>query len=251
MNPLEKFERAIGRVLHQGGPQSREPIEIRRAVLREIADQVQSAGGGQYVFPFTAVRVELFAADSTQQGPLEAILSLPGFADDMRAAIADRGAPVPALEVEVEVKVEESTVPYRIHYQRSAAPAAKAAIPRPAARLVVVQGQSDVTEVAIDRNLLYIGRLKDVVNSKTGLERRNFLAFDASESTVSRKHARLEYDPDSGKFRLFNDPEQTSVSRDGRGIPCDGTRGVQLRSGDELVLGRARVRFEIDEGNEG
>ena len=110
----------------------------------------------------------------------------------------------------------------------------------------MLQGPAEVKELIIDRDLLYIGRLKDVVNSRTGLERQNQLAFDASESTVSRKHARLEYEPETGKFRLFNDPEQTSVSRDGRGIPCDATRGVQLRSGDELILGKARVRFEID-----
>ena len=85
-----------------------------------------------------------------------------------------------------------------------------------------------------------------MINSKTGLERQNQLAFDATESTVSRKHARLEYEPDTGKFRLFNDPETTSVSRDGRGIPCDATRGVQLRSGDEIIVGKARVRFELE-----
>jgi hypothetical protein len=119
------------------------------------------------------------------------------------------------------------------------------AVPRPPARLTVLEGNAEVKELDIDRNLLYIGRLKQVINSKTGLERQNQLAFDASEATVSRKHARLEYDADSGKFRLFNDPEITSVSRDGRGIPCDVTRGLQLRSGDELILGRARIRFEI------
>jgi hypothetical protein len=246
MNPLEKFERAIGKVLRPGPGQSREPIEVRREVLREIADQIHPAGGGEYVFPFTAVKVELFAADANAQGPLEAIFSLPGFADDVKAAIADRGCPVPSLDVQVAVTVAEApSAPYRVSYQRSAAPGPKTAVPRPPARLTVLEGNAEVKELDIDRNLLYIGRLKQVINSKTGLERQNQLAFDASESTVSRKHARLEYDADSGKFRLFNDPEITSVSRDGRGIPCDVTRGLQLRSGDELILGRARIRFEI------
>ena len=249
MNPLEKFERAIGKVFRPGPDQSREPIEIRREVLRDIADQVQPAGGGDYLFPYTGIRVELLAPDETLQGPLEAIFSLPGFADDVRAAIADRGCPVPALEVEVEVKLvppgETAPAPYRIAYQRSATPGPRNKVPRPRARLTVVEGRADVQEMEIDRNLMYIGRLKNVVNSKTGLERQNHLAFDAGESTVSRKHARLEYDADSGKFRLFNDPETTSVSRDGRGIPCDATRGLQLRTGDELIIGKARVRFEI------
>jgi len=251
MNPLEKFERAIGKVLRPGPNQSREPIEIRREVLREIADQVHPAGGGEYIFPFTGIKVELYASDVTAQGPLEAIFSLPGFADDVRATIIDRGCKLRALDVQVEVKEppaagEAPAVPYRIAYHRSSAPGPKAAAPRPRARLVVLEGLADVTELSIDRDLLYIGRLKEVINSKTGLERKNQLSFDASEATVSRKHARLEYEPETGKLRLFNDPEITSVSRDGRGVPCDATRGLQLRSGDEIIVGRARVRFEID-----
>ena len=251
MNPLEKFERAIGKVFRPGADHRSEPIELRREVLHDIADQVQPAGNGEYLFPFTGIRVELFAADATAQGPLEAIFSLPGFADDCSTAIADRGCKAPKLDVQVEVKVtppgeEAPAVPYRISYQRSATPGSKGSVPRPRARLIVLEGQADAQELAIERDLLYIGRLKEVVNSRTGLDRQNQLAFDASETTVSRKHARLEYDPDTGKFRLYNDPEQTSVSRDGRGIPCDATRGVQLRSGDQLILGKARIRFEVD-----
>jgi hypothetical protein len=246
MNPLEKFERAIGKVLRPAAGHSREPIEIRREVLREIADQVHPAGGGEYLFPFTGIKVELFAPDVTTQGPLEAIFSLPGFADDVKAAIADRGCPVRALDVQVEATLADAPpAPYRITYQRSAAPGPKTPTPRPRARLVVLEGRAEVAEMSIERDLMYIGRLKEVINSKTGLERQNQLAFDASESTVSRKHARLEYEADTGKFRLFNDPETTSVSRDGRGIPCDATRGLQLRSGDEIIVGKARVRFEI------
>ncbi len=195
------------------------------------------------LFPFTGVKVELFAPDETAQAPLDAIFSLPGFADDVKAAIADRRCRIASLDVQVVVKIEAADTPYRIAYQRSAAPAPRNSAPRPPARLIVLQGLAEVSELKIDRDLVYIGRLKEVINSKTGLERQNQLAFDASESTVSRKHARLEYESDSGRFRLFNDPETTSVSRDGRGIPCDATRGVQLRSGDELILGRRPVGF--------
>ena len=243
MNPLEKLERAIGKVFRPGP--GREPIEIRREILREIANQMHPAGGGEYVFPFTGIRVELFAADAAQEGSLAALFSLPGFADDVKAELADRGCGVPELAVDVAVEIAaEAPAPYRIAYQRAPAPARYTGA-RPRARLVVLEGKADVQELDVDRDLLYLGRLKEVVNTRTGLERQNLLAFDAAETTVSRKHARLEYDPRAGKFRLFNDPEPTSVSRDGRGIPCDGTRGVQLRSGDEIILGKARVRFEM------
>src|SRR3954470_20540986 len=109
MNPVEKFERVIGKVLRPAAGQTREPVEIRREVLREIAEQVQPAGNGEYLFPYTAVRVEIYAADEAQQGPLEAIFSMPGFSDDVNATIADRGAHVRNLELDVQVSVAPET----------------------------------------------------------------------------------------------------------------------------------------------
>ncbi len=95
--------------------------------------------------------------------------------------------------------------------------------------------------------------MKDVVDRKTGLARRNDVAFDASETTVARRHASIHYDADSGRFRVTGDPSNrapTTVFRDGAAIRCDSTRGVQLRSGDEIHLGEARVLFEIGEGRD-
>ncbi len=86
----------------------------------------------RYLFPFAGVKVELFARDENSQAPLEAIFSLPGFADDVKAAISDRGCPVPVLNVEVAVNLAEAPpAPYRIAYQRSAAPAARPRRPDP------------------------------------------------------------------------------------------------------------------------
>ena len=88
-----------------------------------------------------------------------------------------------------------------------------------------------------------------MLNKSGVVERRNELAFDVSEDTVHRKHAWIRYDGADGMFRAFNDPAAsrgTRVLRDGRSLECDPYKGVQLRSGDEILLGEARVRFEID-----
>ncbi len=59
-----EFERALGKVFRPGPGQNREPIEIRREVLREIGDQVQPAGNGEYLFPYTGIKVRRFASDT-------------------------------------------------------------------------------------------------------------------------------------------------------------------------------------------
>jgi len=121
---------------------------------------------------------------------------------------------------------------------------------RPNAKLTVLRGEVEPTEYTIQSDRLNIGRLKEVIGEKDGLLRRNDIAFADTETTVSREHAYIRYDPESGKFRLYDSLSQrgTSVFRGGRRfeVPKGLTHGFQLRSGDEIHLGDARIAFESD-----
>ena len=71
----------------------------------------------------------------------------------------------------------------------------------------------------------------------------------AVNQTVSRRHAHIAVEP-SGVCRLHDDRSEhgTGIIRGGRTIPVPaGSRGVRLRSGDEIALGEARVRIRIVE----
>lgn len=253
MKPLDKLEKMLGsafRKIPAGGPQTWEPIEIRRAVLQEMGERVQSKGGGEYVFPFAEVAVEINARHAEEQQTLEALLDAAELTEELRSQLAGRGCKADNVTVlidvvQIEVK-DDNAKPFRIEYRRKRVMHPSV---RPPARLVVLQGSATEKELAIDRDLVYVGRLSEVKSKAGGLERRNDLAFADTETTVSRKHACLRYDPIEGKFRVYNDPAcslGTQVFRDGRIIVCDSTRGVQLRSGDELHLGNAQIRFEMD-----
>jgi hypothetical protein len=257
MKPLDKLEQMLGsafRKIPAGGSQAWEPIEIRRAIIREITERVQSKGGGEYIFPFAEVAVEIFARDATEQQTFEALLDSVELTEELRSNLAGRGCKVDnvtilldVIHIEVDDKIAE---PFRIEYRRKRVEHPSV---RPAARLVVLQGSASEKELVIDRDLVYVGRLNEVKSSSGGLERRNDLAFADTETTVSRKHAWLRYHPIEGKFRAYNDPAcslGTQVFRDGRIIVCDSTRGVQLRSGDELHLGNAQIRFETEPTSE-
>ena len=114
--------------------------------------------------------------------------------------------------------------------------------------LRVIQGQADVGELPLTRDRTYLGRMKEVVGRNSGLIRRNDLAFDASETSVGRRHGIIVWDAGGGRFRILNDPANqtgTSIIRDGAVIRCDSIRGVQLQPGDEICLGTARARFEV------
>jgi hypothetical protein len=117
--------------------------------------------------------------------------------------------------------------------------------------LIVTHGVTTHQTYTFESSTVAIGRGGEVRDSRHQLIRTNDVVFaegggDINE-TVSRRHARIELEP-SGSFRLYDDgsAQGTSIVRGGRGIPVPrGTRGVRLQSGDDIVLGRARVRVAI------
>jgi pSer/pThr/pTyr-binding forkhead associated (FHA) protein len=121
---------------------------------------------------------------------------------------------------------------------------------RPNARLTILRGEANIPEFPIHSDRVNIGRLKEVTGEKDGLRRRNDVAFADTETTVSREHAYVRYDADTGKFRLYDSGSQrgTCVFRDGRRlqVPKGLAHGLQLRAGDEIHLGEARIVFESD-----
>src|SRR5207253_7048066 len=137
---------------------------------------------------------------------------------------------------------------YNIDYEHRKPEVKHAAPPsaRPPMKLTVVRGEADAGEYAIDAERVNIGRLKEVVGEKDGLRRRNDVAFAETETTVSREHAHIRYDAESGKYRLYDSGSQrgTSIFRGGRRLEAPRVRGVQLRSGDEIHVGDARLKFE-------
>jgi hypothetical protein len=72
---------------------------------------------------------------------------------------------------------------------------------------------------------------------------------DGVSETVARAHARLQFDPASRAYHLFNESgsNPTFVRRDGRSLrvaPRD-PRGMRVQSGDELQLGRAVLKLAM------
>ena len=90
--------------------------------------------------------------------------------------------------------------------------------------------------------------------------RRNTLAFTEEtdiNSTVSREHAHIVHFKKTGEYRLYNDRiyklDKKQAGNCGLWIIRDGlsqevhrnARGIKLKQGDEIQLGRAIVKFEL------
>jgi hypothetical protein len=259
MKSLEGIDRWIGRHMERlsaqlaGGSQPKEALEIRREILTEIRDKIEPRGDGEYVFPYQEIAVRLFAGDAEQRESLSVVfLDDASLENQVRELLAEAGC---KGDVAIAAEVTEdaaATKPYRLDYKRIAKRPETTATPqskRPAAWVHVLKGKTDKIEYFVAKDVIYIGRMKEVGSREGGLRRRNDVAFDDDENTVSREHAHIEFE--GGRFRLFHDAGErgTKLFRDGRAVmvPPSGGRGTQLKSGDEIHLGEARLRFEISE----
>ena len=255
LRSLEQFDDWMSSLLRRwssqlaGGPHQAEALEIRRDVLTRLRNTIVARGEGKYVFPYHQVAVELYAEDSDQAARLDA-----AFVDDdsLAAEIRELLAPLKS-KAAVRVAVLEQAgapEPFRLKLSRDRAEEAKPAErsgARPAASITVIQG-SEPRQVEITQGYTRIGRLKEVLDSSLQLTRRNDLAFDDSETSVSRNHATIRWDEETSSYRLTDDGSVlgTSVWRDGRQYPVAKGEplGFRLRDRDEIHIGSIRLRFE-------
>ena len=241
----------------------RQPIEIRCAVLDEIEDLIEPAGRSRRVFPYNKVTVEIVAATAASRAAMQAVLETDG---GLQAAIERRlrevGAEQPAdLDVQVKLvraagKAWEEGSSFRVACERReasrTAPPVAAPARRALAQIVVLAGRTTRKQFVLTGERINIGRLAAVLDRERRVVRRNQVVFldceDPDNQTVSRAQAHIVFVPPAG-FQLFDDRSSygTRVFREGRtiAVPGGSPKGVRLRSGDEIYLGQALVRFEL------
>jgi len=273
----------VDKLRHWGRPWAAgtEPVEIHRAILEDILSQVVAVGGGRRVFPFERVEVKLLATSPEERVRLEAIVQngwelerevkerfksqnvrLPqGFAipvqvtEERGPEFGDRRYALAfAKSEEGEADADQASNPANA---ANAANAAKtgdrpARNVRPSVHITVVKGKAAQETYDFDAERIYLGRLEEVLDVAGRVKRRNDVAFleegDLSQ-TVSREHARIAWDRESGAFWLRDEGSAsgTLLFRAGRSIEVSrhDRRGVKLENGDEVYLGRAAVRLGI------
>ncbi|HEX2643611.1 MAG TPA: FHA domain-containing protein [Thermoanaerobaculia bacterium] len=244
------------------------PMEVRRAVLEEVERRAVSLGEGKRVFPFNRVRVEL-RVEPDQRAAFEAIVQEGWHLEsEIRERLRSQGVQVPPrIDTEITFLEDEQIDPgerrFTVTCERTdgaAVPMAGPADPagtspstgRPELDLTVLQGKATETVYQLNAERIHLGRLREVIDVDGRIRRRNDVAFleeGEVNTTVSREHARVVWDRESGGYWLRAEPgaSATRIYRDGRTIevsPHD-RRGVRLQSGDEIFLGRACLKVGL------
>lgn len=227
-------------------------LEIRRGILREVKSRIQARGEGRFVLPYNHIEVRIAAGDPERFELYEAaFIEEASLEREIPEMLADSECLPKGLTVDVSLVSSLPTeAPFTVRLQRHRRP--RAPVLRPCLELVVVAGRAGQPRYlfSADHERINLGRLQEVVSESGGLLRQNDVAFDECESTVARQHAYIRFDAHTGCYRLCDDlsgDRGTRLIRQGRVVvaPVTSSRGIQIRTGDEIHLGQARLRVEV------
>ena len=241
------------------GSTSRQPLEILHAIIDVVEREVQSGGRGQRLFPFDTVTVAVLAP-ARERAHCEAVFAAtPSLHDRLADRLRSRGCEITDLRVDVQYasRAARNWAHPQFHVtfdRRSSPPASTLGVAPTRIELAVVRGVTEQPTYSPAATRIDLGRGGEVRDHRSRLLRTNHVVFTegvtGENETVSRRHAHVAFEAASGDYRLHDDGSAhgTGIVRGGRTIPVPpGARGVRLRSGDEIVLGEARLRIRIGE----
>jgi hypothetical protein len=254
-----RFDRAAREAV---GAVAREPLEIVHLVGEAVEREIQAGGRGTRVFPFNSITLSVLAPSREERARFEAVFAgEPSLRDRVVAQLRSKSCLILDLTLEVAY-VARAPKDWRhpqfsLAFARVARPAPGEARPAPTfvrIDLKVVRGTADRSSYSFAAARIDLGRCAEVRDTRNRLVRTNHVVFVEGSGevnqSVSRRHAHLAYEPVSGSYRLCDDGSAhgTSVVRDGSTVTVTpGSLGVRLRTGDELVLGDARLRIRLED----
>jgi len=254
-------EAAIGELVGREDPT---PLEIIHAALDRAEQEVIEIGRGRRVFPFNRVTLQIAGArDREGKARVEAVLSgPPSVGERLEERLRHAGCTVPAVTVRTVFVAAPASgwanPRFNVLFDRVAeASPAPVSSPPPAVvprlKLTVVKGRAAQRVYVFTGGRVEIGRQVEVVDRHQRVLRTNHVAFSEEEAdenlSVSRRHAHITFEDRDGAYRIWDDRSArgTTIVRGGRTVRVPASaRGTRLLSGDEIVLGRARVRVTID-----
>jgi hypothetical protein len=259
MNLFEKWDKIIEGGLKRlvqsslGPGTCAEFLESYARALEDIQARVQSIRGRK-IFPYKRIVLKFLLADSGQVPLLAPILAQKRqLSSEVRRQLEEAGCEPPGtLRVDATAIVSSdpnlADQPYEISYDSELPP-------QPPLSIQVLRGETERPTYRFAERIVNIGRRAEVHDEANRMIRRNHVVFldldRGPNSTVSREHAHVSFDLDTGWYRLYDDASRfgTQIYRDGQiiDVPHGPTGGAWLRSGDEVHLGQARLTVDFSE----
>jgi hypothetical protein len=232
------------------------PLEIREAIVEQIAQMVEPAAAGRRVLPRHHLTAVVLAPDKDAKELLQ--VALADVEPAIRTRLTELRCPVPhgfAVTVQYVKKPRADWQPGQRYSLDEHSPTTRARTRDagvPGVTIIVLRGEATQASYAFTDTRILIGRTAAPIDY-TGRPRHNHVVFvdEGSEhnATVGRAHASILFDAERRQFRLFDDGSSngTRVVRNGETMDVTPRNpvGVALLSGDEIQFGTAAVTITI------
>lgn len=250
----EKLRRLLRSPAAEG--ENRDLLEVHRAILDEVSSRIDTLPRGKRLFAYSWLTVRVLLPDAARRRLYEIVFSeADALAHDIRSILEEARVEIPdhfSVEVTLVDELPAATAGRGFDITYGEKPSSEIAPQSMSIELTVIDGESESRSYTFSRKRINLGRLADVLDANHRVIRRNDVAFADTpglpNSTVSRTHAHLEFDDEISQFRLFDDRSSygTTVLREGNVIPVPqgASKGVPLLTGDEILLGQVRLRFD-------
>jgi len=253
-----RFDSAARKLTRSG---AREPLEIVHAIVDAVDREIQPSGRGKHVFPFNSIQVSVLAPSREVRDRLETVLAGDSglrrrIDDKLRSAGCDASDVAVAISYVGRAQKSWRDPEFHVKFTKVEAPKREgddAQPDRSRLEVTVFRGVAEKRTYSFVAERIDLGRCGEVKGASGRLIRTNDVAFvegsNEINQSVSRQHAHISYEPRSREFRLYDDDSAhgTHIVRQGTTVTVvRGSRGVRLKSGDEIVLGDARLRIRIN-----
>jgi hypothetical protein len=235
-----------------------QPFELIERAADDISRHAHPAGRSRVTFPYNSVTVTFAAPADEDRARFDAIAAgPPTFQERVVRRLRSAGCDLADADVDVAISFVDAPDPswtHPFHVALAKVPSDARARRGVAIHIdvLVTHGTAQQGAFTFSTLPIAIGRGADVRDNRHQLLRINHVAFadgdDDINKSVSRRHARIELDPHTSRPRVIDDnsAQGTSIIRNGRGMAVPkGSRGLGLQSGDEVVLGQARIAIKI------
>ena len=259
MNLIERLDKIIEGGLQRlvqnslGPGKCTEFLESYSFALDDIRSKALSVRGRK-VFPYKRIELKFIVEDPGQVPLLGPILAQKRqLSREVRQRLEQIGCEsLGVLRVDASaVALTDPNLKGRSHevWYHSELP------PQPPLTILVLRGEAERQTYCFAERTVNVGRCNEVHDEAHRLVRRNHIVFldvdRGPNSTVSREHAHICFDLDSGWYRLHDDASRfgSQICRSGRviDVPRGPTGGAWLRSGDEVHLGQVRLGIGFSE----
>lgn len=249
-NIRKRVENAFGK------DSSQTPLEVRRDILEQVESRIVVDKGGK-AFPFVKIELHLYPPTKALYDVFEvAFISEDSLKSDIVQKLReaqDREMRDLQIVIELHEPVDRAGGSAELFQLNFFKPDRFRQIEIPESILSVLKGAVEQETYRMRKERILIGRLSEVTDLEGRVVRKNDVVFldngDDINSTVGRIHARIWFDPEKKEFRIMDEASRygTRIVREGRPIEVPGgnSRGVRLKSGDEIFFGQACVRFEL------